>query len=73
MSAAANTRLTPEAVALVQQAANAMHKALALLALADGRQLTLTDLHRLTGPVLRSATCIKRAAALAHTTRNTIA
>lgn len=73
MTAAATTHLTPEAAALVQQAAAAMQKAQTMLAMADGRQMTLADLHRLTGPVLRSATYIKRAAALAHTTRNTTA
>lgn len=73
MNATKTTHLTPEAVALVQQAADAMNKAQTMLAMADGRQMTLADLHRLTGPALRSATYIKRAAALAHTTRNTTA
>lgn len=73
MSTPQTTRLTPEAVALVQQAADAMNKALHLLALSDGRQMTLADLHRLNGPVMRAATLIRRANSASNTTRNTTA
>ena len=73
MSTPKTTRLTPEAVALVQQAADAMQKAQAMLALSDGRQMTLADLHRLNGPVIRAATLIRRANSASNTTRNTTA
>lgn len=61
MTAAKTTALTAEAAALVQQAAGAMCKALATLQQANGRPLTVADLHKATGPILRSATAIKRA------------
>jgi hypothetical protein len=73
MTAAATTHLTPEAVALVQQAAAAMQKAQTMLAMADGRQMTLADLHRLNGPAMRAATLIRRANSASNTTRNTTA
>lgn len=55
------THLTPEAVALLQQTATAMHKALAVLQQAQHRALTVADLHAVTGPTMRSATAVKRA------------
>lgn len=58
---AKTTTLTAEAVALVQQAAGAMCKALETLHQANGRPLTVADLHALTGPTLRAGTAIKRA------------
>lgn len=58
---AKTTTLTAEAVALVQQAAGAMCKALETLQQANGRPLTVADLHALTGPTLRAGTAIKRA------------
>jgi hypothetical protein len=58
---AKTTTLTAEAVALVQQAAEAMCKALETLHQANGRPLTVADLHALTGPTLRAGTSIKRA------------
>ena len=53
--------LPAEALALLQQASVQMHKAMATLQQAEHRQLTVADLHALTGPVLRAATAIKRA------------
>ena len=58
MTAAKTTTLTAEAAALVQQAAGAMCKALATLQQANGRPLTVADLHALNGPTLRAATSI---------------
>lgn len=68
MNTPKTTRLTPEAAALVQQAAGAMCKALETLQQANGRQLTVADLHRLNGPVLRAATHVKRANAVQQNT-----
>lgn len=58
---AKTTTLTAEAVALVQQAAGAMCKALETLQQANGRPLTVADLHALTGPTLRAGSAVKRA------------
>lgn len=61
MTAAKTTALTAEAAALVQQAAGAMCKALATLQQANGRPLTVADLHKATGPTMRASTLIRRA------------
>ena len=53
--------LPAEALALLQQASVQMHKALAVLAQAQHRVLTVADLHAVTGPTMRSATAVKRA------------
>lgn len=53
--------LPAEALALLQQARLHMSKAMATLQQAEHRQLTVADLHALTGPTLRAGTAIKRA------------
>lgn len=68
MNAAKTTTLTAEAAALVQQAAVAMCKALETLQQANGRPLTVADLHAVTGPALRAATAVKRACTCAAPT-----
>lgn len=56
----ATTRLNPEATTLVQQARAHLQKALDALP-SDGQPVTLANLHKATGLILRSATAIKRA------------
>lgn len=68
MNAAKTTILTAEATTLVQQAAGVMCKALETLQQANGRPLTVGDLHAITGHTLRAGTAIKRAHTFQKTT-----
>ena len=61
------TGLNPEATTLVQQARAQMQKALDALP-SDGQPVTLANLHKATGPMMRASTLIRRANQVQQTT-----